>query len=617
MDGLSDLQDATRDDHGEKLIPGGRALKTGARVALLGAMFVALVGTVVLSHLHPPLTRGACPATPPPICYRGLNSPPITTSWYLPDYPLIEAMRESIIGTFLACETQFEGEEGPVYGLMPAREYGMIYVRDLSTMMPALSSFYGDQHLRTPIEELLRRQYGPTTKSADGDVPGDGAVSAIVAPDGHIDKATVVSDEEVHLINAAYHYYAMAGGVDWLWKEVGGETVLSHLNRAMEWLYANRFCPTMGLIKRGHTTDWGDVKFEPSAYPTDLDTGANHWTCSIYDQALTYRALLQLAEMNGAIGANLRAEDLRERSERIRLSTNRRLWNEEHESYRIHLHVTPLSHPFPEDEMVSISNALVAYVGLSDPSRSSKVLASLERARLSAGAGKPGLSIYPPYPPGFFSHPQMSAGEYQNGGLWDWWGGVQITAEFENGKSSTALAHLRMVAREWVLHPGRIFEWQTPSEGQGWGSHNYASAAATMAEAILTGLYGVTIERDGISLRPRLGKHDGQVRVVQPATGLYLSYDYRYQTGSVVLDYGSNHTNALDMAVLLPRGREIERVSIDGHEVSYRVETLLEDCYCAFRGDSGVHRAVLTFKNQPELGVYRTAHGSSSHSPPP
>jgi hypothetical protein len=211
----------------------------------------------------------------------------------------------------------------------------------------------------------------------------------------------------------------------------------------------------------------------------------------------------------------------------------------------------------------------------------------------------------------------MSAGEYQNGGLWDWWGGVQITAEFENGKSSTALAHLRMVAREWALHPGQIFEWQMPSEGQGWGSHNYASAAATMAEAILTGLYGVTIESTGISLRPRLGKHDGQVRVVQPATGLYLSYDYRYQTGSVVLDYGSNHPNALDMAVLLPRGREIERVSIDGHEVSYRVETLLEDCYCAFRGDSGVHRAVLTFKNQPALGVYRIAHGSSSHSPPP
>jgi hypothetical protein len=426
-----------------------------------------------------------------------------------------------------------------------------------------------------------------------------------------------VSDEELHLINAAYRYYTMVGGFGWLRKEVRGETVLSRLNRALDWLYANRYHPATGLIKRGHTTDWGDVKFEPSASPTDLDPDADHWTCSIYDQAMTYRALLQLAEMNGAIGASARAEDLRQRAEALRLSTNRRLWSEQLESYRIHLHVTPLSHPFPEDEMISISNALAAYVGLSDLSRSADLLASLERARLRAGASKPGLSIYPPYPPGFFSHPQMSAGEYQNGGLWDWWGGVQITAEFENGESSTALAHLRMVARDWAKHPGLIFEWQMPSSGHGWGSPNYASAAATMAEAIVTGLYGVTIERDAISLRPRLGKHDGQVRVVQPASGLYLSYNHTHRQGAVILDYGSNHHNAIDVAVLLPRGREVERVSIDGHEVSYRVETLLEDRYCAFSGDSGVHRVVLTFKNQPELGVYRTAYGSSSHTLPP
>ena len=215
-------------------------------MARLGALYVALVGMVVSSHRHLPLTVGARQATPPLIDYQDLDSPPSATSWHLPDYPLIEAMRESIVETFRACETQFEGEEGSIYGLMPAREYGMIYVRDLSTMMPALFSFYGDQHLRTPIEELLRRQYGPTTRSADGGVPGDGGVSAIVAPDGHIDKATVVSDEEVHLINAAYHYYTMVGGADWLRKEVGRETVLSHLNRAMEWLYAHRYYPVMG-----------------------------------------------------------------------------------------------------------------------------------------------------------------------------------------------------------------------------------------------------------------------------------------------------------------------------------------------------------------------------------
>jgi hypothetical protein len=580
-------------------------------------MFTVLSGVAALSLTHSSFEGKTQPATWRPIDYQGLGTPPPDTSWYLPDYPLIEDMRSSIVNTFQQNETSFEGTEGLVYGVMPAPEYGMIYIRDSSTMMPTLSWFYGEEYLRTPVEAFLRRQYGPDTSSVDGHLPGDGAISAVLAPHGETDKATAVSDEETHLINAAYEYYRTIGGQDWLQKQVGGETVLSRLNRALNWLYAHRFDPNCQLIKRGHTTDWGDVKFEPSDKPTDIDPAMDHWTCSVYDQALTYRALVQLAEMNEAAGADNRARDLRERAEQLRATANERLWNEERGAYLIHLHITPLSHPFPEDEMVSISNALAVYVGLSTPQRTLRALGAVERARLAAGASKPGLSIYPPYPPGFFAHPQMSAGHYQNGGLWDWWGGVQITAEFEAGESSLALAHLRMVAREWAVHPGQVFEWQVASTGAGWGSSHYASAAATMAEAILRGLFGVTIGTAGITLRSRLGKHAGRVRVVQPATGLYVSYDYEYEPGQVVLDYGANHPRPLEIALLLPPGRDLERVSLDGHEVPYRLETLLEDRFCAFRGDSGVHRAILTFTSDPMLGGYRTVSDSSSCSPPP
>jgi hypothetical protein len=595
-----------------------RELGSVRQLAALSVVFAVLSGVVVLPLTHSSFNGQTRPGTGRTVDLQGLGTPPPSTSWYLPDYPLIEDMRNSIVNTFQQNETSIEGTGGLVYGMMPAPEYGMIYIRDISTMMPALSWFYGEQYLRTPVEEFLRRQYGPDTSSADGHLPGDGAISAVLAPSGHIDKATAVSDEETHLINAAYEYYHTIGGRDWLQEQVGGETVLSRLNRALDWLYTHRFDPTFQLIKRGHTTDWGDVKFEPSDEPTDIDPLADHWTCSVYDQALTYRALLQLAEMNEAVGAEVRARSLRERAEHLHAAANERLWSEESEAYLLHLHITPLTHPFPEDEMVSISNALAVYTGLSTPQRARQALGSVEDARLAAGASKPGLSIYPPYPPGFFAHPQMAAGEYQNGGLWDWWGGVQITAEFKTGKSARALAHLRMVAREWDQHPGQIFEWQSASTGEGWGSSNYASAAATMGEAILRGLFGVTMGTDGITLRSRLGKHDGQVRAVQPATGLYLSYDYTYnEPGLVVLDYGSNHPRPLEIALLLPPGREIRRVSLDGHEIPYRVETLLEDRFCAFSADSGVHRAILSVTTLPMLDAHRTASGSSSCNPPP
>ena len=83
--------------------------------------------------------------------------------------------------------------------------------------------------------------------------------------------------------------------------------------------------------------------------------------------------------------------------------------------------------------MVSIANAVAVYTGLADTSERGPIFRALEAARLAAGAAKPGLSLYPPYPPGFFDYPQMSPGQYQNGAVWDWWGGIQISAELLEG----------------------------------------------------------------------------------------------------------------------------------------------------------------------------------------
>lgn len=566
------------------------------RVVLIVVLLSILPSAVAAARRLGPSRVISAVGSLPPINFEDLSNPPAQTTWNVPDYPAIGAMRDVGLHTLRLCETEFDGLEGTVYGLVPGQEYGMIFIRDTSTMMPVLQYFYGDRYLRTPIEEFLRRQYGSEAASADGDIPGDGAISGVVAADGHVDKATVVSDEETHLIHAAYQYYRAVGGTEWLQKELSGNTVIARLNRALEWLYIHRFDDGYQLIKRGHTTDWGDIKFEPGPNPTDLDPDTNHWTCSTYDQALTYRALLDLAEMNQAVGDAARAHELKARAEQLRRSADEKLWDSARGSYLLHLHLTPLVHDFPEEEMIGISNALAAHWGLSDPSRTQRLFSCLEDARLAAGARKPGLSLHPPYPEAFFGAEQMSPGEYQNGALWDWWGGMQITAEFETGFSAMALAHLRMVAQDWASHPTEVFEWQMPSTGKGWGSHNYASAAGTMTQAIVRGLFGVTIERDRARVLPRLRKHDGEIRAFQPSTGLYVSYDYTYGQDSIVLDYGSNHLRSLEVRLLLPLGHETERVSIDGAQVPHRKETLLQDSYCAFEAPSGVHRAIVSLQ---------------------
>jgi len=46
--------------------------------------------------------------------------------------------------------------------------------------------------------------------------------------------------------------------------------------------------------------------------------------------------------------------------------TNAVLWQAEKGFYLTHAHVTPLTHDFDESAMVSISNALAVYAGLTD-----------------------------------------------------------------------------------------------------------------------------------------------------------------------------------------------------------------------------------------------------------
>ena len=322
-------------------------------------------------------------------------------------------MRDTITQVLRRCEIDFGGAYGdPVQGFVPGAEYPMIFARDTSTLLQAATYFYPSARLASPVEEFLRRQYDDETKSdEDGVAAGAGAISAVVAPDGHIDKATSVSDEETHLIHAAYVYFKTAGGEAWLQQQLRDRRVIDRLNAALDWLYAHRLDRATGLIKRAHTTDWGDVKMEPAANPTDIDPDRDTWTASIYDQALTHRALLELAEMNDAAGDPGRAGQLRQAAEALRRQTRRLMWLPKQGLFRTHLHLTPLSHPFKEIDMVSIANAVAVRCGLADSERTRIIFDRLERARLAAGASKPGLVLYPPYPEGTFASDQMRPGK--------------------------------------------------------------------------------------------------------------------------------------------------------------------------------------------------------------
>jgi hypothetical protein len=518
------------------------------------------------------------------------------TTWVLPSLPNLSATAGYIPHNFAQGEATFRLDDEVIHGFRPGKDYKEMYVRDIAWGMETAQYYYPGSYLREPIEAFLRRQYTADSRSLDGDfgvLAGEGAIPGIITAEGKSDKETITSDEETSLIHAAYLYYKITGNAALLKQPVGGRPIIDRLNLAADWLYSRRLNAELQLLWRGHTTDWGDVKFEASTNYTDYDPKQDHLTASIYDQVMAYLAWSELAEMNAAIGTP-QAALWRERAEAIKQQANLRLWQPGRGYYLTHLHITPLDHPFDEAAMVSISNALAVYAGLADPEQSRAILENLERVRLEAGASKPGLSIYPYYPnqwPNlFFDYLGMGYGNYQNGGVWDWWGGVQIKTEFLKGFAERGTAHLLQVANDWHAHPGNILEWESTTDpDRHVGSSYYSAAAGTMGSAIIEGFFGIRLDASGLTLQPRLGLNDGFIRVYQSATDRYAAYRYDWDQAIIKLDYGTNVPGPAAIKVLQLQPQPPVGVTLDGQPVEFSVETVGSDRYVVLSAPSGQH----------------------------
>ncbi|MCQ3978356.1 MAG: hypothetical protein DPW09_33435 [Anaerolineae bacterium] len=527
------------------------------------------------------------------------------TTWILPGLPDLNATSGYIPHNFSNGEAIFQIGNEVIHGFRPGKAYSEMYVRDIAWGMETVQYYYSDEYLREPIEAYLRRQYTANTLSLDGDfgvVAGAGAIGGIIDPNGRSNKQTITTDEETSLIHAAYLYYDLTYDTAWLKSPINGLPIIERLNSAANWLYTHRLDQELKLLWRGHTTDWGDVKFEKGPGYTDYNPAQDHLTASIYDQALAYMALIELAKMNAAVGDTTRADEWQSKAEALKTQTNALLWQADKGFYLTHAHITPLEHAFDESGMVSISNALAVYAGLTDLQQNQPIFHNLEQARIKAGAKTPGLSLYPYYPnqwPNlFFDYLGMGYGNYQNGGVWDWWGGVQIKAEFNNGLAEEAQVHLLQVANDWQKHPGNIIEWHSTTDPRHEGSHYYSAAAGTMGSAIIEGFFGVELNGKGLTLQPRLGLNDGFIRVYQATTDRYAAYSYDWDQDVAKIDYGTNAADPVEMKILKLRSEQISAVTIDGQPVEFKTETIGRDTYTVFTAPSGQHSLEIV-KGQP------------------
>lgn len=83
--------------------------------AVVIAVFLSMLPSAVVAarRLMPPAVTQAA-GNSQPMNYEAMSSPPAETTWNVPDYPTIGAMRVTVVHTLRLCETEFEGLEGTV-----------------------------------------------------------------------------------------------------------------------------------------------------------------------------------------------------------------------------------------------------------------------------------------------------------------------------------------------------------------------------------------------------------------------------------------------------------------------------------------------------------------------
>lgn len=364
--------------------------------------------------------------------------------------------------------------------------YSQIWARDMNTFIETACEENDPAQLRQAILLFFALQQ-PNGEMIDGYVlkpdftwHDDTPYYSDAAPDHVAFKNTVETDQESSLIQIVGKYVDRTGDSTILYESVAGSTVLERMDEMVEYLLRERFDESHGLLFGAMTADWGDVQ------PND-DFGCDMNELSVraidvYDNAMFLIALDHLQALTDDPYVRNRYAELHDR---IAKNVRTHLWDTELRKFRPHVYIDPS--PVPEDfdeRQVHYhgGTAVAIEAGLLSEEEIRTVNAQmLENVRLS-GMPSIGLTLYPPYPEGFFHGGMAQPYVYQNGGDWTWFGGRMIQQLVANGMVEEAYAEVRpMIDR--VLANGGFYEWYGMG-GVPSGSGQFKGSAGVLAKAI-------------------------------------------------------------------------------------------------------------------------------------
>jgi hypothetical protein len=367
-------------------------------------------------------------------------------------------------------------------GFNAGSSYGEVWIRDFNTFIDLSCEVMP----RDSVKERLRRFF--QLQREDGDIV-DGYIPRSRAHAGYQyiysdnapalagHKNTVETDQESSLVQAVCKYVGKTKDTSFLYESVDGKSVAARMGEALQFLMDNRYAPRYGLLYGATTADWGDVQPE-TPWGVVMDS-ASHPAIDIYDNAMLMIAL------NDYLSLFPESPHWRRVREQLRMNIRRYLWDSVRLKFKPHIYLdgSPFPASFDENGINYHGGTAVAIeAGLLDTAEIGEVNGQMVRDVRASGAPSIGLTLYPPYPAGFFKNKGMYPYGYQNGGDWTWFGARMVTALVRHGFAREAYHELKpMVGR--VLANHGFYEWYT-REGKATGSGSFRGSAGVLYTAI-------------------------------------------------------------------------------------------------------------------------------------
>lgn len=366
--------------------------------------------------------------------------------------------------------------------------YGEVWIRDYNTFIELAMEVMPDSLIQDNLLTFFRFQ-GKTGDIVDGFIDIKKAVSseggykyryAESEPRYAAHKNTVETDHEASLIQAVWRYVTKSGNRDFLKTVVDGKTVDERMNRALEFLMTERYSEKYGLLWGATTADWGDVQPE---HPWGVALDENSHLCiDIYDNAFFIIAINHYLELTDNAEAKKHWAEV---CDAVKKNVRRHLWDAKAMKFIPHIYLdgSPFPADFDENAVYYHGGTAIAIEAglLSKEEIKASNDAMLANVKAS-GAPTIGLTVYPPYPEGFFQNKGMYPYGYQNGGDWTWFGARMIQQLVRNGMVQEAYNEVRPMLERVVRNQG-FYEWYAV-DGTPSGSGTFRGEAGVLHKAI-------------------------------------------------------------------------------------------------------------------------------------